>query len=279
MRKLNYTVTLCCATMLILPFKAFSAEVGTQAENPECLSVNCSDLGYSKSDVDGCLSYINCPFDPAYKACTSFEVENTCGENFVGLTKCPADAICKPCQIGDLTFMKEVNCTKGTFDLASWGCVEEEDIEDVCPDGYAFDLAGCGSGGWVLGSQTTTSTGGHVCNICSPKYCSPTEYPYLTCTNGACVSCQSGKNPPIYKCRTSDMVYYSNRCLFVMVKNGVWQASFPSACCSYKQSNGITTACYNIAGKSVSSYPVSGATVSCGSIVQKDSNTVYYDYY
>ena len=39
---------------------------------------SCQQLGYSKSDVDGCQNYLYCPFDKNYKACIQLEEDDPC---------------------------------------------------------------------------------------------------------------------------------------------------------------------------------------------------------
>ena len=47
---------------------------------------SCQQLGYSKSDVDGCQNHLYCPFDKNYKACIQLE-EDELVKKFVGTYK------------------------------------------------------------------------------------------------------------------------------------------------------------------------------------------------
>ncbi len=68
----------------------------------------CTDLGYSTSDVDNCESYIYCPFDTSYKACTSI----SCTDHW--LFNCPTNAkSCTKCSAGGHTLYKVTECEDG----------------------------------------------------------------------------------------------------------------------------------------------------------------------
>ncbi len=241
----------------------------------ECQIANCVDLGYAKdAALTNCKVSVSCPFDASYKACLQYQLPDTCGERFYGLKICPENAICSTCNAFGQTFIKEINCNPGSVFMSDWTCVV-----DKCPAGYVKTVAECGSsgaGGWTLGSSTATSTGGNTCHNCMAKVCSTTEYPYTECLNSCYDYCQSGDNPKRYKCN-SQQTYYASRCLYTIVKNGVWTSDFPSACCSYPY-NGSTISCFQMKGRSVYTYPTSKANVTCGSIIKKDNDTYYYNY-
>ena len=265
MKKMTLTLALYCGTVLAVPQTATAAE---------CQPADCAAMGYSKETAENCKTYLTCPFDSSYKACIAYNETDTCGDKFYGVDTCPQNAVCEKCQIGNRTFIKTITCQNSVFIPESWNCVK-----DTCPEGYAFKVADCGktgNQGWTLGTSTTPSTAGNTCSRCVAKTCSTTEYPYTQCTNLQCGVCYPGDGTPRYRCGDTT-VYYSNRCLFVLVKNGVWQSDFPSICCEYKGSN-FNGSCYLLEGKPISSYPVSNVKISCGSLVQKDSANIYYDY-
>ena len=108
----------------------------------------CTELGYSKSKVEGCESYVLCPFDTSYMACVKYG-EGQCSN---GYAKTVADC--------------------GTSGSSGWTL------------GTAEDSAGCYqcTGGWTLGTAEDSAG----CYQCTAKTC-PTGYTagnYGVCLSG-----------------------------------------------------------------------------------------------
>ena len=89
--------------------------------------------------MSSCITIIRCPYDKSKAYCVS----DTCGDKFYGITQCPANATCKNCEIGGITYQKTITCNENyVFDVNEWSCKS-----DLCPEGYARTAADCGSSG------------------------------------------------------------------------------------------------------------------------------------
>ena len=153
--------------------------------NPALAALNCTtqptctELGYSKADVDNCDSYVFCPFDTSYKACIKT------GENIdcpgYTLSKCPENAICSSCMSGTTQQYKIDSCYQG-YVISGNSCVLQcsagyEPHDDSVP---CSDIYGCSSYLWDPNNEW--------CSTCSKKTC-PITSPY--CSKAAC---QKGGN-------------------------------------------------------------------------------------
>ena len=124
-------------------------------------SGDCTTLGYSKSDVTGCLDYIYCPFDPEYKKCVYGTSGVDCAQyGFNSLDKskwcskiveCPNDASLTLC--ATVCYVDQELCEKRHMGASC-------SSSDNC-----YAPTGCKVG------YCNTGTG---CNI----VCSETDYPY-----------------------------------------------------------------------------------------------------
>ena len=115
-----------------------------------CITNDCAALGYTITDTSKCTgNIIRCPYDKSKAYCVS----DTCGDKFYGITQCPANATCKNCEIGGITYQKTITCNENyVFDVNEWSCKS-----DLCPEGYARTAADCGSSGaqgWELSSYS-----------------------------------------------------------------------------------------------------------------------------
>ncbi|MFR8207369.1 MAG: hypothetical protein ACLU99_14505 [Alphaproteobacteria bacterium] len=171
---------------------------------------------------------------------------------------------------------KTITCNENyVFDVNEWSCKS-----DLCPEGYARTAADCGSSGaqgWELSSYSSQTTpAGNKCYQCKQKYCDTRTYNLSTCLSG-CNVCYSGDTPS-YACGStySSKEMYQNKCLYILIKDNIWQGSFPSACCFYKV-NGSSQICASLSGKSAYQYPISNAEISCGKVYQS-GYTYYYEY-
>ncbi len=100
-------------------------------------------------------------------------MSDTCGDKFYGITQCPANATCKNCEIGGITYQKTITCNENyVFDVNEWSCKS-----DLCPEGYARTAADCGSSGaqgWELSSYSSQTTpAGNKCYACNQKTATP----------------------------------------------------------------------------------------------------------
>ncbi len=131
MKKLCLTLLSLCS--VLSPFSL---------ANAACSNVTCAELGYSKSDVAGCKSYIYCPLDASYKACYSYK-SYTNGA-------CPTGANC------DMRYKK----TKTPTCIA--GYYNNNGTCTVCPVGTYQDQTGQTS---CKTCATATTTGATSCTI------------------------------------------------------------------------------------------------------------------
>lgn len=137
-----------------------------------CITNDCAALGYTITDTSKCTgNIIRCPYDKSKAYCVS----DTCGDKFYGITQCPANATCKNCEIGGITYQKTITCNENyVFDVNEWSCKS-----DLCPEGYARTAADCGSSGaqgWELSSYSSQTTpAGNKCYACNPKTATPAD--------------------------------------------------------------------------------------------------------
>lgn len=124
------------AAAVAAPFLLFS--------NPAFAALNCteqptcSELGYSKSDVDNCDSYVFCPFDTTYKACVKEKpVSIDCSA--YPLKECPDTAEhCSACGSGTNISYKVDSCKSG-YTLSANTCVAA-----TC---FGYTLSSCPANG------------------------------------------------------------------------------------------------------------------------------------
>ena len=238
-----------------------------------CITNDCAALGYTITDTSKCTgNIIRCPYDKSKAYCVS----DTCGDKFYGITQCPANATCKNCEIGGITYQKTITCNENyVFEVNEWSCKS-----DLCPEGYARTAADCGSSGaqgWELSSYSSQTTpAGNKCYACNQKNCNTSIYNLTSCSSG-CNVCYSG-DKPYYTCGSTynPKEMYQNKCLYILIKDNIWQGSFPSACCFYKV-NGSSQICTSLSGKPAYQYPISNAEISCGKVYQS-GYTYYYEY-
>lgn len=130
--------------------------------NAACSNVTCEELGYSKSDVAGCKSYIYCPLDASYKACYSYK-SYTNGA-------CPTGANC------DMRYkkIKTPTCIAGYYNN-NGTCT-------ACPVGTYQDQTGQTS---CKTCATATTTGATSCTTTCDS-----SYNLASCpSHGTCTSC------------------------------------------------------------------------------------------
>lgn len=259
---------------IVLLFSAISLATPVLAAE-SCVAADCNSLGYKQtlSECSG-KEMIKCPFDLSKVNCNAGA--STCGDRFYGTSTCPDNATCTSCVEGAKTFQKSISCNQDyAFNSVSWTCKD-----DRCPVGYKRSARDCGTSGtkgWTLSSYPQSSPAGNPCYACMANSCSSYDYPYTTCASSSCTACYPGDGTPRYKCGASQM-YINSRCVYQVAKNGYWQWSGPSACCSYPTGKGYDDNCYSyLQNLSINQYPHSAAKLSCGSFVQSGNN-IYYDY-
>ena len=125
-------------------------------------AAECEKLGYAKT-VAGCSHYLYCPFDTAYKTCSSTSSVATACAGYQ-LSSCPTNGICESCPASG-AYKKLTSCNSGyTLNSAGDGCVAA-----TCSSGYAKTVAGCGTtgdSGWSLGTKDANG-----CGKCTAKAC------------------------------------------------------------------------------------------------------------
>ena len=109
----------------------------------------CTELGYSKSKVEGCESYVLCPFDTSYMACTKYG-EGQCSN---GYAKTVADC--------------------GTSGSSGWTLGTAEDsagcyqcTAKTCPTGYTAGNYGVCLSGYKAEYHSTAYAGNTKCYRC-----------------------------------------------------------------------------------------------------------------
>ena len=109
MSKLWSKIILGLVTAFVIGISNANAELTCVAQP------SCAMLGYSKTNVPNCTSYIHCPFDTSYKKCVTLDhTEGKC--TGYSLADCPPHAKCEPC---------------GSYKISS------------CADGYKVDGDTC----------------------------------------------------------------------------------------------------------------------------------------
>ncbi len=119
---------------------------------------DCSTLGYSKANVDGCVKYLYCPFDTSYKRCITQKAMD-CSD--YPLTKCPDNGFCSECNDGSTTKYKLDRCDN---------CFSQISVNGgMCSRNYQYD-------------KCPTDAGAATCSECT--YSGKTVYNILTCKPG-----------------------------------------------------------------------------------------------
>lgn len=122
---------------IALPIAIVLMSIGSANAALNCnVQPSCTELGYSTGDVEGCDSYVRCPFDTTYKACVKI-AETEVPVDCTGFTYdvCPDTAMrCTACGTGTDVKYKITRCNIG-YDLSGESCVASS-----C-DGY--NLSSC----------------------------------------------------------------------------------------------------------------------------------------
>lgn len=128
-------------------------------------ATDCTNLGYSNTDVANCKHYIYCPFNQNYKSCVAgIDVEPTppvadCSD--YPLTECPTNGICEDCP-DDNSYKKLSGCELGyTLNTSKTGC----ELSISCTDQYKElnQLAAVAEKSYFNCCKSTASDASNVC--------------------------------------------------------------------------------------------------------------------
>ena len=157
---------------------------------------DCSTLGYSKANVDGCVKYLYCPFDTSYKRCITQKAMD-CSD--YPLTKCPDNGFCSECNDGSTTKYKLDRCDNCFSQISVNGGMCSRNYQyDKCPtDAGAATCSECTYSGKTVYNILTCKPGYTLNSVVSnSRTCVANKcdgYTLIQCpANGNCSSCQAG---------------------------------------------------------------------------------------
>ncbi len=156
---------------------------------------DCSTLGYSKANVDGCVKYLYCPFDTSYKRCITQKAMDC---SAYPLTKCPDNGFCSECNDGSTTKYKLDRCETGYAN-----------VNNTCLKAYAS----CEDAGWKYSSIPANMHCDASTNIYLTNGTKKTCYSACSCIEGytedASGKCIQIQDTPKYK-SCEDAGYFSS---------------------------------------------------------------------
>ena len=153
---------------IALPVAVFTMGIGSAFAALNCTTPpSCVEMGYSADSVDGCESYVYCPFDTSYKACVKFGVQEctsgyaraaeNCGKQGaegweLGLTSDEVgcfNCVVKTCPTGTSTTLRPVspqNEDGTTVQVIKAYSGDKACVQtDTCDLNYAYADKGCGT--------------------------------------------------------------------------------------------------------------------------------------
>lgn len=209
---------------IALPVAIIFMSIGSAGAALNCTNQpTCAELGYSTANVDNCESYVLCPFDKAYKACTKVSEKVDCS-NFTHAS-CPSEAeACTACGTGTDVKYQIASCKEGYSPL------KMENIQT----GTSY-ITGCTINSCSGYNLSYCPTGG-TCSTCmsgtTKKYkLDKCNSPYVA-KDGGCYNCSDMKT----KLTNSAKHTYYAECLSDSSCNGTSNCETTSKFYSWKSS-------------------------------------------